>query len=203
MRYPDDDVRFDSSASDVVLDFPLVTLPSGAQVTALPLADCSRGPLPNGALLRASLTRVEAIAALAGFGLVLCPLSVLHEMASVGIWIPPVTLVRDAYDQAHMRSLGYKREHDRRAWEHLARLDIHPEDIAGLGRCVFNFGKTHKAAEANGKPVPENGDNFMGGWDKTDNGRPDFIQAGTGRNHLGEAATADDYGTNVVGMVPR
>jgi hypothetical protein len=203
VRYADDDVPFVTRAADARLDFSLVTLPSGTQVTRLPLADGVAAPLPNGALLRASLVRVDAIEALAGFGLVLCTLEVLHEIASVGLWIPPVTLVVDAYDQAHMQSLGYKREHDRRCWEACEKRSVTPDNVDGLLVPVLNFGKTHKAAEEHGRPVPENGDNFLGGWDKADDRRPNFIQAGVGRNHRRQAKSLRDYGTNTYGMVPR
>jgi hypothetical protein len=199
VKYPNDHIPFRTRAEDARLDAPLVKLPSGWQVTLLPLADGVAEPLPNGAMLRASLVRVDAIEALAAFGLQLCPLEVLHEMASVGIWTPPQTLVSDAYDQSHMQSLGYKQEHDRRCWAELAKQGITPENVASLERPIFNFGKTHKAAEEGGKTVPENGDNFLGGWDKVDDGRPDFIQAGIGRNHRGEAKSLRDYGTNVYG----
>jgi hypothetical protein len=199
MRYHDDHIAFRTRPEDARLDFSLVTLPSGRQVTRLPLADGVAPMLPNGAMLRASMDRADGLVALASFGLVPCTLEVLHEMASVGLWIKPVTLVRDAYDQQHMQSRGYKVEHDRQCWEALAKHDVTPANVDALDVPIFNFGKTHKAAEVNGKPVPENGDNFMGGWDKTDDGRPDFIQAGTGRNHLGTKQW--DYGTHWLGMV--
>ena len=198
-RYPNDHLPFRTRPEDAHLDAPLVKLPSGVMVTMLPLADSAAPLLENSAMLRASLTRVDAIEALEAFGLELCPLAVLHEMASVGIWIPPATLVHDAYDQAHMSSLGYKQEHDRRCWGELAKRGIGPDTVWSLARPIFNFGKTHKAMEVGGKPAPENGDNAMGGWDTTDDGRPNFIQAGTGANHRGEASRFVDYGTNVYG----
>lgn len=193
MRYPDDDIPFHSRVESAALDHPLVVMPSGIQVTAFPLADQDAPALGNGALMRASYDRDEGIAALAMFGLVLLDLKALREMASVGLWTPPVTLVADAYDQNHMQSLGYKREHDRRAWAHLgARKGIYPGMI--LTAPVLNFGKTHIAGAAPGA-------NRMGGWDKTDNGKPDFIQQGVGDNHVG--ARQWDYGTNTYGMVQR
>lgn len=192
-RYQLDDVPFRSKPADAVMDAALVTLPSGAQVTPIPLADQAGPALPNGALLRASFDRDDAEPALASFGLVLVTLEVLREMASVGIWTPSVTLVADAYDQAHMQSLGYKVEHDRRVWAHLAaRKGIYPGMPLDLP--VLNFGKTHIAGAAPNA-------NRMGGWDKTDDGRPDFIQQGVGDNHVG--ARQWDYGTNTYGMVPR
>jgi len=193
MRYPQDDVPFRSSVESACLDCELVTLPSGAQVTPIPLADRDAPALPNGALVRASFDRDDAVAAIACFGLSLVTLDVLREMATVGIWTPPVLLVHDAYDQQHMQSLGYKIEHDRRVWAHLAaRKGLYPG--MRLDAPVLNFGKTHIAGAAPGN-------NRMGGWDKTDDGRPDFIQQGVGDNHIG--AQQWDFGTNAYGMVPR
>lgn len=198
MRYPDDDIPFRTRPEDARLDSPLVALPSGRLVTALPLAD-GVAPMLGQAFLRASLVRVDAIDALARFGLVLCSLEVLHEMASVGLWTPPVTLVADAYDQRHMSSLGYKREHDRRVWTHLAKRAISPDRIDSLRVPIVNFGKTHVAR---GDDLPEDDDCWLAGWDKTDDGRADFIQAGTREVHPGQARSLRDYGTNCVGMAP-
>ena len=100
-RYPDDDVQFRTDPVNARVDSPLVTLPSGRVVTALPLAD-GTAPMLGSVFLRASLTRVDAIAALALFGLELPTLEIVREIDRAGLWIPPQTLVFDAFDQQHM-----------------------------------------------------------------------------------------------------
>lgn len=197
-KYPDDDVPFRTLPDAARLDSPLVELPSGRIVTALPLAD-GLAPMLGQAFLRASLVRVDAIDALARFGLVLCPLEVLQEMATVGLWTPPVTLVSTVYDQRHMSSLGYKREHDRQVWAHLAKRAVGPATVESLRVPVVNFGKTHSAR---GDGLPEDEDCWLAGWDKTNDGRADFIQAGTREVHPGQARSLRDYATNAYGVAP-
>lgn len=189
-RYPDDDVQFRTDPVNARVDSPLVTLPSGRVVTALPLAD-GTAPMLGSVFLRASLTRVDAIAALALFGLELPTLEIVREIDRAGLWIPPQTLVFDAFDQQHMRSLGYRREHDRRCWGELAERGVTaPEQLT---KSVANFGKLHIAGAA-----AKN--NRLAGWSRLPGGQ--FIQAGTNDNHIGEAASLFDYGTLVVGVVP-
>lgn len=197
-KYPDDNIPYRTAPADARLDSALVTLPSGRLVTVLPLAD-GLAPMLGQAFLRASLVRVDAIDALARFGLVLCSLEVLREMATVGLWTPPVTLVSTVYDQRHMTSLGFKREHDRQVWTHLAKRAVSPSSIETLRIPVVNFGKTHCAR---GDDLPEDEDCWLAGWDKTDDHRPDFIQAGTREVHPGQARSLHDYATNCVGMAP-
>jgi hypothetical protein len=189
-RYQDDDVLFRSRPEDARVDSPMVALPSGRVVTSLPLAD-GIAPMLGSVFLRASLTRVDAIAALAMFGLELPDLETIREMDRAGLWIPPQTLVFDAIDQQRMRSLGYRREHDRRCWGELAERGVTAPDQ--LTKCVANFGKLHIAGAAPGN-------NRLAGWSRKQGG--EFIQKGIADNHKGEAASLFDYGTLVVGVVP-
>lgn len=192
VKYPDDGIPYRTRPEDAHLDSPIVTLASGRQVTAAPLADKS-APMVGGAFLRASLARCDVAAALARFGLVPITPEAFRELAAEGLWVPPHFIVFDAYDQAHMTSLGYAREHDRRVWaDLLKRHNIGPSDLERLTRPIV-WGKTHAAG-------PDGVVDRMVGIDMHDDGRADLLQSGTGPNHAAQPDVRD-YLTHSVGMV--
>lgn len=194
MRYPNDSIPYRTRIEDARLDSPLVTLPSGRMVTALPLAD-GVAPMLGSALLRASLARCDVKAALAQFGLEPIVAADFYEMATVGYWVPSHFLVFDAYDQAHMTSLGYAQEQNRRVWASLReRHGLGPGDVSRLTKPVL-WAKSHAAG-------PDGEVDRMVGMDKTDDGKPDLIQWGTKPNHDAQP-DVHDYGTQVYGAVPR
>lgn len=193
MRYPDDGILYRSTPETAHLDAALVALPSGRVVTGAPLAD-KAAPMLGGALMRASLARCDVAPALWRFGLVPILPEVFRELAAVGFWVPPHFLVFDAYDQAHMTSLGYAREHDRRVWADLRkRHNLGPSDLERLPKPIV-WGKTHAAG-------PDGVVDRMVGFDLHDDGRADLIQSGIGPNHAAQP-DVHDYGTHTYGMVP-
>lgn len=208
-RYANDHIPFRTRPEDARLDSPLVTLPSGTRVPALDLADGTAPVLENGMFLRASLAREDVAAALAQFDLVPITAADYYEMAIVGLWTPPITLVHDTYDQAHMSSLGYSQEHDARWWQAIERLHMRdPLNRRSIDRTFEEYqtwidnltlpilcAKTHAAG-------PSGIVDRMVGFDKTDDHRPDLIQEGTRPNHPGDRLV-HDYGTKTRGKARR
>jgi hypothetical protein len=153
-----------------------VTLPSGKRVTSLPLFD-TRHPE-----LAARLDRASAVTALAAIGLQLPTLATVLEIARVGFWVAPVTLVHDAEDQRLMRTEAYCRRHDAEMFARLAAAGWDGTTVCST------FGKWHIAGAAPGN-------NRISGWPRARDGA--LIQQGTRDVHLGEELT--DYATLTMG----
>lgn len=205
LRHPNDSVPFRTLPQDARLDSPLVELPSGVRVTALDLADGIAPILENGMFLRASLARCDVVAALAQFDLVPITQEDFLEMCIVGLWTPARPLTGDAYGIAHMTSLGFSERHDTAWWADIDRLhrgtggDTWADRQAWVDSLSLPVlcAKSHAASRA----APLVVDRMVGG-DKTDDGKPDLWQAGTGPNHAGQPDVRD-YWTKTRGKAKR
>jgi hypothetical protein len=204
LRHPNDGIPFRTAVADVRLDSPIVELPSGLRMPALPLADGIAPALENGMFLRASVARCDVVAALAQFGLVPITREDFLEMTIVGLWTPARPLTGDAYGLAHMTSLGFSQKHDEAWWRdiqqhHAKDVDTFMEWQAWVQDLTLPVlcAKSHAASREQPLVV----DRMVGG-DKTDDHRPDLWQAGTDPNHVGELLVRD-YWTKMYGKVPR
>lgn len=204
IKSPEDLIDFRTLPADARLDSPLVELPSGTRVTALPLADGTAPALENGMFVRASLARCDVVTALAQFGLVPITREDFLEMAIVGLWTPSRPLTADKYGVAHMTSLGFSIRHDEQWWAdirllHAREVDTFEEWDAWVRNLTLPVlcGKSHAASRNRPMVV----DRMVGG-DKTNNSHPDLWQAGTQANHERQP-TVRDYWTKCYGRITR
>lgn len=167
-----------TAVEDVVDTFGRAVLPSGRVVTRLPLVDGRTG-------LMARLDRVSAIRALAAINLRLPTLATVREIARVGFWVPPVTLVSTAADERLMRTEAFCRQHDERMLSQLTAAGWDGREV------VSTFGKWHVQGAAPGA-------NRIAGWPRSKGGR--LIQQGIQDVHIGEELT--DYATLTMGEEP-
>lgn len=188
---PEDKIPFRTRPEDARLDSPIVTMPSGRRITALPLADGVAPRLKNGMFLRASLARCDVAPALAQFGLVPITREDFLEMTTVGLWTPARPLTATPYGIAHMTSLGFSQRHDEQWWDDIQAMygSLHLS-IANIRRPIL-CAKSHAAG-------PDGRVDRMVGGDRTDDGQPDLWQAGTGPNHEGQP-DVHDYWTKTYG----
>lgn len=169
---------FFTPLSSVIESCPRFRLPSGKVVTATPLGDARNG-------LRARLDRDSAIEALRDLGLVLLTRETVLEIARVGHWVKPVTLVRTAEDQRLMRTEAYCRKHDAEMMRQLDESKWDRETVCST------FGKWHIQGAAPGA-------NRICGWPQSKGGK--LIQEGIADVHIGEKLT--DYATLTMGEEP-
>jgi hypothetical protein len=188
---PEDNIPFRTKPEDARFDSPWVKLPSGIYVSALPLADGVAPMLENGMFLRASLARIDVVAAAAQFGGIPITREDFLEMCVVGLWTPARPLTATPYGVAHMTSLGFTQRHDDAWWSDIERLHVR-DSMKSLHEWIESLqlpvlcGKSHAASR--GAPLVV--DRMVGG-DGTDDKRPDLIQDGTKPNHARQPDVRD------------